>query len=105
MRHIQYLKLIKDLKYIPGSDINLLYQHQTPGEMLQLLTKEKQWFVYVEELLMRIESFMHVNIADTNQDIVKTCRHVLQYWKTSLKSTVDETVSNAAQKSLNYAIH
>ena len=95
--HIQYFELIKVLKYIPGSDINLLYQHQTPDEMLQLLIKEKQWFVYIEELLMRMESLMHANIANTNQDNVKSCRHVLWYWKTSLESTVDETVSYVAQ--------
>ena len=99
MRHIQYFQLIKALKYIPGSDINLLYQHQTPDEMLQLLIKEKQWFVYIEELLMRIESFMHVNIDKHYQNNVNNCLQILQYWKSSLESTIIETVGYASQYS------
>ena len=69
--------------FTAGSEINLLYQHQTSYGMLQLLIKEKQWFIYIKELLMRMESLMHVNIADTYRDSLKSCIHVLQYWKIS----------------------
>ena len=85
--------------YFPGSDISLLYQHQTPDEMLQLLIEEKQWFVYIEELLMRMKSFTHGNIASIYQDNVKRCRHVLQYWKSALAPDIIETVGYAAQYS------
>ena len=90
MSHIRLFKSYVETCYhlfvqlTTGSDINFLYQHQTPDEMLQFLVKEKQWFVYIEELLMRMKSFMHGNIADIYRDSLKSSSHILQYWNTSL---------------------